>query len=149
LKGKELRRMGKPSRQYGLYAQLISPVYYMARPVNSVGEAPVALQSIARNTFFECWRSAFVLVGTLTEGWSTPKHHNEVVKGRATMRRVKTRRKSERGDEMTLQLELMLQRMWTGLSYLPPFAEILSPGLLVTRHFQQRFALLSRLTLEL
>jgi hypothetical protein len=70
----------------------------MARPVNSVGEVPVVLQSIA-STFFDCWRSASVLVGTLTEGWSTSRYHNEVVERRATprkVRRVKTRRKSER-----------------------------------------------------
>jgi hypothetical protein len=49
LKGEELRRMGKPSTQYRLYAQLVSPVYYMAKPVYSVGEGPVALQLISLN----------------------------------------------------------------------------------------------------
>jgi hypothetical protein len=55
--------MCKPLKRYRLYAQLISPVFYMAKPVNSVGKARVALQSVAKNTFLEGGTSEFVLVG--------------------------------------------------------------------------------------
>jgi hypothetical protein len=55
--------MNKPSKRYRLNAQLISPVFYMAKPVSSVGKARVALQSVAKNAFLEGGTSEFVLVG--------------------------------------------------------------------------------------